>query len=305
MRLQRLLAIAGVASRRKAEELITAGRVKVNGKVITELGAKADPNRDRVELDGKALASEPKITVVMNKPRGIVCTANDPEGRQTVLDLIKDSSVRLYPIGRLDFNTSGALLLTNDGELSFALTHPKHGVEKVYEAKIRGFVNEDVLARLRKGVELDDGVTAPAEVCRLEVEEGYTWIQITLREGRNRQIRRMAEATGIEIIKLKRSSFAGIGIERLRPGQYRPLTDDELFRLVRDHVPENLKARVRQQRGFVANRQDRVKKGWGKPAGKTEGTNKPQNTSSSRSPRRDENKKPRTSPARGRGRGRR
>jgi pseudouridine synthase len=244
------------------------------------------------------------MTVVMNKHRGVVCTANDPEGRQTVLDLIKDSDVRLYPIGRLDFNTSGALLLTNDGELSFALTHPRHGVEKVYEAKVRGFVSEDVLARLRKGVELDDGVTAPAEVCRLEVEEGYTWIQITLREGRNRQIRRMAEATGIEIIKLKRSSFAGIGIERLRPGQYRPLTEDELFRLVRDHVPDTLKARVRQQRGFVANRRDRVKKGWGKPGAKTEGTPRSENSSSGREqgPRREENKRPRTSPAHGRGR---
>ncbi|MCU0661000.1 MAG: pseudouridine synthase [Myxococcota bacterium] len=270
MRLQRLLAIAGVASRRKAEELITAGRVTVNGKRTTELGAKADPNRDRIELDGKVLASEPKLTIIMNKPRGIVCTANDPEGRQTVLDLLKDSKLRLYPVGRLDFNTSGALLLTNDGELSYALTHPRYGVEKVYEAKIRGLVSEEMLARWRKGIELEDGVTAPAEVCRLEVEEGYTWLQVTLREGRNRQIRRMAEATGLEIIKLKRSSFAGIGIEGLRPGQYRPLTEEEMVRLVRDQVPDSLKARVRQQRSFVASHRDRAKKGWGKTSPKAE-----------------------------------
>ena len=236
-RLQKILAAAGVASRRKSEQFILDGRVRVNGKVVTELGAKADPRRDRVEVDGRAIAGEAPVTVVLNKPRGVVSTASDPEGRETVIDLVRKVRARLFPVGRLDFATSGALLLTNDGDLAYALTHPKFGVEKVYLIKVRGQVPQPVLERWRKGVRLDDGkVTRPVEVFKVEETDGYTWLQATLKEGRNRQIRRMAEATGIDVNKLKRVSFAGITIEKLRVGQYRELTDRELSRMKRDYV---------------------------------------------------------------------
>ncbi len=238
-RLQKLIAQSGVASRRKAEELITEGRVRVNGKVVTALGTKADLSRDRVEVDGKSLSFEKQVTLLMNKPRGVVCTSSDPEGRATVLELVKGLSERLYPVGRLDFATSGALLLTNDGALSYALTHPKHSVEKVYLLKISGPVLETVLEEWRQGVDIGDVTrTRPAEVFRVEEEENYTWIEVTIREGRNRQIRRMAEATGLVVIKLKRVAFAGLTIEGIKVGEYRVLGEKELLKLRQHyHIP--------------------------------------------------------------------
>ncbi len=230
-RLQKIIAQAGLASRRKSEEIIMEGRVRVNGKVIRELGAKADPFSDRVEVDGRTLLLETPVTLLMNKPRGVVCTASDPEGRDTVVDLAKDVKARVYPVGRLDFATSGALLLTNDGALSYALTHPKHHVEKTYLLKVAGRVSEEVLELWRTGVDIGDIVTRPAQVFRVEQEENYTWIQVTIHEGRNRQIRRMGEATGIDVRKLKRVSFAGLTIEGLKVGQYRILGARELTKL--------------------------------------------------------------------------
>ncbi len=238
-RLQKVLAAAGVASRRKAEEIIEQGRVRVNGRVVKELGAKADPDKDRIELDGRALRAEKPLTVLMNKPRGVVCTASDPEGRETVIDLVRGIRARLYPVGRLDFATSGALLLTNDGELANALTHPRFGVEKTYLLKIRGSVTEAVLEKWRKGVDIGDVVTRPAEAFKVEEEDNYTWIEVTIREGRNRQIRRMGEATGLDVNKLKRIAFAGLTIAGLKVGQYRELTARELARLKRDYISPN------------------------------------------------------------------
>ena len=220
-----------MVSRRKAETLIVEGRVRVNGRVVRELGEKADPYADRIEVDGRPLSPEAPVTLLMNKPRGVVCTVSDPEGRETVIDLVENIGARLFPVGRLDFATSGALLLTNDGALSFALTHPKHHVEKTYLLKVAGIVSEAVLDKWRAGVDIGDVVTRPAEVFRVEQEENYTWIQVTLHEGRNRQIRRMGEATGMDIRKLKRVSFAGLTIEGLKVGQYRPLTPGELATL--------------------------------------------------------------------------
>ena len=236
-RLQKIIAQAGVTSRRKAEELIQEGRVKVNGKVVTDLGSKADPSIDRIEVDGKRLEGESLITVLMNKPRGVVCTLKDPEGRPTVLDFIKDLDVRLFPVGRLDFATSGALLLTNDGQLSFALTHPKHQVEKVYLVKIEGKVTEAQLKAWREGVDIGDAVTRPAEVFKTEEDDNFTWLQVTLREGKNRQIRRMAEATGLVVKKLKRLSIAGLTIEGVRVGQYRIHSENiiQIFLLFPNH----------------------------------------------------------------------
>ena len=230
-RLQKLIAQAGIASRRKAEEIITEGRVRVNGKVVTELGFKADPKRDRIEVDGKPLEGEAVITLLMNKPRGVVCTVTDPEGRPTVMDFVKNIDVRVFPVGRLDFATSGALLLTNDGALSFALTHPSHKVEKIYLVKVEGTVPEATLQKWRDGVDIGDGVTQPAEVFKAEEDENFTWIHVTLREGRNRQIRRMADATGLTVKKLKRISFAGLTIDRIRVGEYRVLSALEIRKL--------------------------------------------------------------------------
>jgi len=235
-RLQKILAAAGVASRRKAEEIIQAGRVRINSKVVTELGTKADALRDHIEVDGRAIHAEAPVVLVLNKPRGVVSTASDPEGRETVVDLVKGVRARVYPVGRLDFATSGALLLTNDGALAHALTHPKFGVEKIYLLKIKGRAPQQALDNWRQGVELEDGKTRPAEVFKVEENDSYTWVRIGLREGRNRQIRRMAEAVGLDVNKLKRVAFAGVTIEGLRPGQWRELTDRELSRIKRDYI---------------------------------------------------------------------
>ena len=238
LRLQKIIAQAGIASRRGAEEIISTGRVRVNGRVVTELGTKADPSRDQIEVDGKSVTSEATVTLLMNKPRGVVCTLSDPEGRPTVADYVKNFRERLYPVGRLDFATSGALLMTNDGDLSYALTHPKHKVEKTYFLKVAGKVSEMVLEKWRQGIDIGDVVTRPAEVFKVEEDDNFTWIQVTLKEGRNRQIRRMGEATGLDIKKLKRISFAGLTIEGLRIGEYRPLKESELKKLRKlYHIP--------------------------------------------------------------------
>ena len=235
-RLQKILADAGIASRRKAEDIILSGRVRVNGKTVRELGTKADPSKDRIDVDGQAITAEQTITVLMNKPRGVVCTLSDPEGRQTIREIIHRIKARIYPVGRLDYNTSGALLLTNDGELAHALTHPRHKVPKTYLVKFRGAVGEPILEKWRNGIELEDGVTKPAEVFRTEEEDNFTWLQVTIYEGRNRQIRRMAEATGLDLVKLKRLSFADLTIDGLRIGEYRDLTGKETMRLRRDYL---------------------------------------------------------------------
>jgi 23S rRNA pseudouridine2605 synthase len=255
-RLQKVLAAAGVASRRKAEEIITAGRVRINGAIVTEMGTKVDPRRDRIEVDGRVVAAERFVTVVLNKPRGVVSTVRDPEGRPTVSELVRDLGARLYPVGRLDWATSGALLMTNDGDLAHALTHPKFGVEKTYHVKLQGAVGEHVLDAWRTGVKLDDGaVTRPAQaVFRVEESEGGTWIQITIQEGRNRQIRRMAEATGVTVSKLKRVSFAGITIDGVPLGTYRELSEKEIARLKRDHVNPARRDTARQKRRTKAER---------------------------------------------------
>lgn len=236
IRLQKVIADAGIASRRAAETIILEGRVRVNGKTVRELGTRVDPHKDRIAVDDRTIQAERTITVLLNKPRGVVCTADDPEGRETVVDLVKKIKARLYPVGRLDFATSGALLLTNDGALAHALTHPKFGVEKTYLLKVSGDVEESVLEKWRQGVDIGDVVTRPAIVSTVEREENYTWVEVTISEGRNRQIRRMAEATGLDVIKLKRVSFAGLTIEHLKIGQYRHLTARELARLKRDYV---------------------------------------------------------------------
>lgn len=234
MRLQRYLAQAGVASRRKAEELITGGHVRVNGRVVSELGSKVDSRKDEVEVDGRRVRAQEHVYVLLNKPRGTVTTLDDPEGRPTVMTLVKGIDARLYPVGRLDFNTEGVLLLTNDGDLANALMHPSGEVEKTYHVKLRGLASPEVLDGFRAGVTLDDGTrTAPAEATLLGTSEGgnNSWMEVTIHEGKNRQIHRMAEALGHQVAKLHRIRYAGLNVDDLRPGTWRLLHDDEVARL--------------------------------------------------------------------------
>jgi 23S rRNA pseudouridine2605 synthase len=227
-RLQKIIARAGIASRRAAEELVTSGRIRVNGRVITELGTKADPRNDKIELDGTRIIAEDFVYVVLHKPRNVVSTMSDPEGRPTVATLLKGAGGRDYPVGRLDFATSGVLLATNDGDFANGLLHPKGGVPKTYVVKAMGLMTDPVLDAWRKGVELEDGKTAPAQVKLIRYEGDKTWFEVTLREGRNQQIRRMGEATGHRVMRLARVSFAGVTHEGIRPGEWRSLTMDEL-----------------------------------------------------------------------------
>ena len=236
-RLQKILAQAGIASRRAAERLITEGRVRVNGRIVRELGSRANPPRDRVEVDGKRLVAERLVYYLIHKPRGVVTTLDDPEGRKTIKDLLHGVDQRVFPVGRLDFQTSGALLLTNDGALAQALLHPTRAVPKTYNAKVEGKVEAPRLELLRAGVVLDDGdKTAPAEVNVLRTDDKATSLEITISEGKNRQIHRMVEAIGRTVLRLTRLSFAGLTLEGLRPGQLRPLHPLELSELKQKYV---------------------------------------------------------------------
>jgi len=224
VRLNAYLARAGVASRRRADELIKAGRVTINGQA-GQLNTFVEP-ADRVEVDGARVAPQQLAYVLLHKPAGVVTTANDPHGRPTVVDLVRHDS-RVVPVGRLDADTTGVLLLTNDGELAHRLAHPKYEVEKAYEAEVEGEPGDDALRRLADGVELEDGRTAPAKVRRL----GSSRVELAIHEGRNRQVRRMLEAVGHPVRGLHRSRYAGLTTEGLRPGESRELTPEEVTAL--------------------------------------------------------------------------
>jgi 23S rRNA pseudouridine2605 synthase len=240
-RIQKILARGGIASRRSAEQMITAGRVRVNGRVVTELGAKADPRRDRVEVDGKRVVAEDRVYVVLHKPRGVVSTMRDPEGRPTVRELLTGLPGRVYPVGRLDFATSGVLLATNDGDFADGMLHPRREVPKTYVLKVKGEMKPDDVERWRKGVRLEDGMTLPAEAHLIRHEGGKTWLSLTIREGRNQQIRRMGEATRFPVMRLARTEFAGVSIEGVRPGRWRYLSRDELVALKKEYgVPRTI-----------------------------------------------------------------
>ena len=228
-RLQKILSHAGISSRRAAEELITAGRIAVNGRVVTELGTRADPGQDRITLDGKVVRSEAgRIYILLNKPVGYVTTLKDPQGRPVVTELLKGVKERVYPVGRLDYNTEGLLLLTNDGEMANSLAHPRHEVEKEYLVRVRGSVSPDQLLDLAAGVELVDGRCAPAAVKPVRESENNTWLSITIHEGRYRQVRRMCEAVGLFVVRLKRTRYATLETGGLKPGEYRMLTPAEV-----------------------------------------------------------------------------
>ena len=233
-RLQKILSRAGIASRRKAEELIQTGHVQVNGKVVTELGTKANPRTDRIAIDGRPLRPpEELLYILLHKPINVVTTLSDPEGRPTVRQLLPEIRERVFPVGRLDFHSSGLLLFTNDGELALRLTHPRYGIRKTYRVKVKGTPTPEALAQLGSGVRLEEGKTAPAEVRIERSQEGKTWLEITLGEGRKREVRRMCERVGYPVEKLSRVRLGPLTLGKLAPGHHRMLTAREVRELRR------------------------------------------------------------------------
>lgn len=227
-RLQKLISRSGLMSRRKAEEAIKSGLVSVDGRV-SQLGESADPDHQVIKVNGEVLRfSSTTITLMLNKPSGYICSMNDPEGRRLAIDLLPSKLGRLYSVGRLDYNTEGLLLLTNDGALAQHLTHPSHHVSKTYLVKVRGALSDAGRKKLEEGVKLDDGMTAPARVSAVRRSGQNCWFELTLREGRNRQVRRMCEAVGLPVVRLKRIALGGLLLGDLRSGMHRILSDQEL-----------------------------------------------------------------------------
>jgi 23S rRNA pseudouridine2605 synthase len=265
VRLQKLIAGTGLASRRKAEALIAAGRVMVNGKTVTELGTKVDPMRDHVKVDGKHLsAPQPFVYLMLNKPKNVVSTLDDPAGRTTVKDYLRGVSVRVFPVGRLDFDSEGLMLLTNNGELAQAMLHPRYHVPKTYLLKVKGVLTDEDIRTLEQGVRLEDGMTSPAQVKKVRKVEANSWIEITIREGRKHQVKRMLEAVGHPVIKLLRIRMGSLSLGDLEPGEFRFLTDREtntLRQLVEERVasveelpPKGVSRRPEKQEGWARSR---------------------------------------------------
>ena len=238
-RLQKIIAHAGFASRREAEEMIRSGRVTVNGRVTTELGTKADSGRDHIKVDGKLITrAEPHRYILLYKPKEVMTTLDDPEGRTTVIDLIRGVRERIYPVGRLDYHSEGLVLLTNDGELAYKIAHPKHGSVKTYNVKVRGVPDDRVIDKLRRGITIEGKRTLPCEISRIKTtgrgdDEGNSWLEVKLREGRTHQIRKMFQAMGHPVTKLKRVAIGPVSDPKLTPGVWRELTKNEVQMLAR------------------------------------------------------------------------
>jgi 23S rRNA pseudouridine2605 synthase len=237
-RLQKLIAAAGIASRRHAEELITAGRVTVNGEVVKELGSKADPDKDHIKVNGKLinpqLKAREKVYVLLSKPKGYLSSVSDPEGRPLVTELLPPSLGKLHPVGRLDFNTEGLLLLTNDGEFTNFVTAARNRVQKVYEVKVKGVPTESGIQRLRRGITLEDGTrTAPAKIELLNETQTNAWYEVSLHQGRNQQVRRMFELIGHSVLRLRRTRIGFLNDENLKPGYWRFLAPAEVARIMK------------------------------------------------------------------------
>lgn len=235
-RLQKLIAQAGIASRRRAEEMIEAGLVTVNGEIVRELGTKADPETDHIKVNGKLinklLEKRENVYILLNKPKGYLSSASDPEGRKLVTDLVRGFG-KLFPVGRLDFNTEGLIILTNDGDFSNFIASSK-AVPKVYEVKVKGIPNENAVNKLRRGIQLEDGFkTAPAEIKTLKSTDKNGWFEVTLLEGHNQQIRKMFDAIGHSVVKLRRIAIGSIGEDKLPTGAYRELGGDEIKQLIK------------------------------------------------------------------------
>ncbi|MBP8645399.1 MAG: rRNA pseudouridine synthase [Syntrophobacteraceae bacterium] len=232
IRLQKVLAQAGLGSRRAAEEMIRQGRVAVNGCIVRELGTRVHPEIDRIRVDDAPVATEPKkVVLLFNKPTKCVTTVRDPQGRKTVMDYIPPMGIRLFPVGRLDYDAEGLLLLTNDGFLAHRLQHPRHGVSKIYEVKVRGIPDSEALKRLRSGVSLPRGTTAPAQVWVLRQTTGSSWLKIVLHQGWYRQIKQMGEAVGHPVLKIRRVAYGPLRLGDLKPATFRFLTSREILQL--------------------------------------------------------------------------
>jgi len=229
--LAKYLAEAGVASRRKAEELIMQGRVKINGLVVKEKGCTINPDVDRVEFDGRIISREEKVYILLNKPAGYISSVFDPQGRPTVMELLKDIKLRVYPVGRLDFDTEGLLLLSNDGDFTNLMIHPRYEINKTYQALVKGKPDKKSLQILQEGIQLEDGITAPARVNILKTFQDRTLLEIEIHEGRKRQVKRMCLAVGHPVISLKRTTFGSLKLQGVAPGKYRFLTPSEVNRL--------------------------------------------------------------------------
>ncbi|MBK5652829.1 MAG: rRNA pseudouridine synthase, partial [Rhizobium sp.] len=228
-RLQKVMAEYGIASRRKCEEIILDGKVKVNGMTITELGTKIDKQNDRIEVDGIIIKPPAnKIYILLNKPVGYITSAKDQFTRPTVLDLVSNIQERVFPVGRLDYDTEGLLLLTNDGDLAYKLTHPKHIVDKTYTALLYGKISDSNIIQFKQGITIDEYKTAPAKLELIRFEKGNSWVNITIHEGKNRQIRRMCSAINHDVIKLKRIQMGDIILDNLEIGSWRFLSEDEI-----------------------------------------------------------------------------
>ena len=233
-RLQKIIAHAGVASRREAETMIREGRVTVNGRVVTELGSRAYAGRDHIKVDGKLITrAEPHRYILLYKPKEVMTTVEDPQGRKTVIDLVRGVRERIYPVGRLDFHSEGLIVLTNDGDLAFKVSHPRHGSVKTYHVKVRGVPEARMVDRLQRGITIDNKRTLPCEIEQMKTtsrnaEEGNSWYEVKLREGRTQQIRKMFQAIGHPVMKLRRVAIGPISDPKLTPGDWREMTKHEV-----------------------------------------------------------------------------
>ncbi len=255
IRLQKFIADCGITSRRKAEHMITQGRVTINGEVVMELGTKVDPANDIVLVDGHLadLAAVDHVYLMLHKPRGFVTTLNDPEGRETVMDLVKDVTERIYPVGRLDYLSEGLLIMTNDGEVANMIMHPKYNVTKVYEVKVFGSVTETILNKLRAGAYLEEGFVKPTSVRVIKQLPTKTWLEFRLNEGKNREIRRLCEAVGLTVDKLKRLAVGGLTVEGVAPGKYRLMSKHQLLAAIGLNEDGTLK-KVENAEGFISSK---------------------------------------------------
>lgn len=241
-RLQKYLADSGIASRRKSEEFILAGKVKVNGEIIKELGFKVDPEKDLIEYLGvKVEKNKERMVLMLNKPTEVISSAKDPQGRKTVIDLIPERFPRLYPVGRLDYDSEGMILLTNDGELANKITHPKSKVKKVYSVWVYGYPSKESMSKFSKGVELEDGTTAPAKIKIIKKGKNSTEMEVEISEGKKRQVRRMFEILGHPVFKLVRTQIGELKMGNLEQGKYKVLKEQEIKRIFYQEQKRNIK----------------------------------------------------------------
>lgn len=274
-RLQKIIAHAGFASRREAEVMIREGRVTVNGDVVTELGSRANAARDHIKVDGKLITrAETHRYILLYKPKEVMTTVEDPQGRRTVIDLIRGVRERIYPVGRLDFHSEGLVLLTNDGDLAYKVSHPKHGSVKTYHVKVRGVPEERIVEKLERGITIEGKRTLPCQIARMKTtgrrdDEGNSWFEVKLREGRTQQIRKMFQAVGHPVSKLRRVAIGPISDPKLTPGVWRELTKQEVKMLATMQDVKPAKARRVTQRPSARKKPASPKKTATKPAART------------------------------------